>query len=47
MMDFHKAKMYKDKDLVYVVYKREVYYNVKVIFVNVWRKNVFNIYFRY
>jgi hypothetical protein len=37
MMDFHKVKMYKDK---------RVNKNVKDIFVNVWRKSVFDIYFR-
>ena len=36
-MDFHKVKMYKDK---------EINNNVKYIFVNVWRKSVFDIYFR-
>ena len=37
-MDFHKVKMYKDK---------EVNNNVKdIFFVNVWRKSVFDIYFR-
>ena len=35
-MHFHVVKMYKDK---------EVKENVKNIFINVWRKNVFDIYF--
>jgi hypothetical protein len=34
-MDFHIVKMYKDK---------EVNKNVKNIFINVWRKSVFDIY---
>jgi hypothetical protein len=37
-MDFHQVKMYKDK---------EVNNNVKdIFFFNVWRKSVFDIYFR-
>jgi hypothetical protein len=36
-MDFHKVKMHKDK---------EINNNVKDIFVNVWRKSFFDIYFR-
>ena len=35
-MDFHIVKMYKDK---------EVKKNVNFFFINVWRKNVFDIYF--
>jgi hypothetical protein len=36
-MDFHIVKMYKDK---------EVNKKVKNIFINVWSKRVFDIYFR-
>ena len=36
-MDFHIVKMYKDK---------EVNKNVKIFFINVCRKSVFDIYFR-
>ena len=36
-MDFQIVKMYKGK---------EVNTNVKIFFINVWRKSVFDIYFR-
>jgi hypothetical protein len=37
MMDFHKVKMYKGKEVNKVS---------RIFFVNVWRKSVFDIYFR-
>jgi len=36
-MDFHKVKMYKDKESTTMS---------KIFCVNVWRKSVFDIYFR-
>jgi hypothetical protein len=37
-MDFHIVKMYKDKEVNKSVNN--------IFFINVWRKNVFDIYFR-
>ena len=39
-MDFHIVKMYKDKEV------NKNVKNIKKMIINVWRKSVFDIYFR-